>query len=49
LNAGEVYDLDDDGYNRDNGRTVEVPNELEDAARRGAESCPDQAIRIMRQ
>lgn len=42
-----VYTLDSDGFNAVPGVEVEVPAGLEDRARRGAESCPDQAIRIL--
>jgi ferredoxin len=45
--AGHVYDLDDDGFNVDAGKTVEVAPELADAAELGAEGCPEQAIRVI--
>lgn len=45
--AGSIFGLNDDGYNRDTGRTVEVPAELEAAARTGATACPEQAIRLL--
>ncbi|MCW2583410.1 MAG: ferredoxin [Klenkia sp.] len=45
--ASTVYALDEDGYNRDTGRTVEVPPGLEGPARTGAAACPEQAIRLL--
>jgi ferredoxin len=42
--APEVYDCDDDGYGTE--RFTEVPGELEEAARRGANNCPEDAITI---
>ena len=47
LTSGDVYDIDDEGYNRDSGNTVYVAEGREASAQRGAESCPDQAIRIL--
>jgi ferredoxin len=41
----EVYVLDERGYN-DVPDDYEVPPELEDAARRGAEACPEEAIAV---
>jgi ferredoxin len=41
----ELYLLDDDGYSAIGD--VEVPPELEDAARRGADACPERAISIV--
>lgn len=43
----QVFGADDDGFNRDSGRTVDVPPELEQAARDGAGVCPEQAIAIL--
>ncbi|SHN39952.1 ferredoxin [Cryptosporangium aurantiacum] len=40
--APEVYDLDDDGYALP--LDGEIPPELEEKARDGAESCPERAI-----
>ena len=40
----DVYDLDDLGFCA--VRTLEVPVELEDQARRGADGCPERAISI---
>lgn len=45
LNAPEVFQLDDLGYN--NCGEFEVPVHLEDAARDGAASCPEGAIKII--
>jgi ferredoxin len=42
--APEVYQLDELGYNKMDGR--EVPPGLEDAARRGAAICPESAIQL---
>jgi ferredoxin len=43
--ASDLYVLDDDGYSA--VEDVEVPAGMEDAARRGAAVCPEQAIRIV--
>jgi ferredoxin len=45
--APEVYRKADDGTNADAGHTVEVPSDLEQAARDGASSCPESAIMLM--
>jgi ferredoxin len=42
--AGEVYEADDDGYCAT--RSLDVPPELEQAARTGARNCPERAITI---
>jgi ferredoxin len=42
--ASEVYDLDDDG--RSVLRFEELPIDLHDEARDGAEACPQRAITI---
>ena len=44
LRAPQVYELDDEGYNR--MAPFEVPPGLESEARLGARSCPELAIRI---
>jgi len=44
--APEVYRKADDGTNADTGKTVEVPADLERAARDGADSCPESAIML---
>lgn len=44
--AGEVYSLDDDGYNVARGSYVEVPPGLEEKARYGAKVCPERVITI---
>lgn len=41
----EVYELDDDGYSA--VTEVDVPERLEQAARRGASSCPERAISVV--
>ena len=43
--APEVYVLDDNGYLA--AEEIEVPPGLEDAARLGAASCPEEAISIV--
>ncbi len=43
--APEVYVLDDNGYLA--AEEIEVPPGLEDAARLGAASCPEEAITIV--
>jgi len=42
--APDVYTLGDDGYN--NTPSGDVPEERQDAARRGAEACPERAIHL---
>lgn len=44
--APDVFTLDDDGFNVDAGRTVDIPEHLEAAARAGASACPESAIQI---
>lgn len=44
--APDVYSLDDDGFNQAVGRFAEVEPGLEQAARTGASSCPEAAIRL---
>ncbi len=44
--AGDVYELDDDGYNLHRGGFVEVPPGLEESARYGAKVCPERVITI---
>ena len=44
--AGEVYDLDDNGYALHRGETVDVPTGLEAKARYGAKVCPERVILI---
>jgi ferredoxin len=44
--AGDVYELDDNGYNLARGGFVEVPAGLEDTARLGARVCPERVITI---
>ena len=43
--ASEVYDVDDDGFNAMS--ETEVPPGLEELAREGASSCPEQAIKLI--
>jgi ferredoxin len=42
--AREIYELDDNGFNA--LTVLEVPPELEEAAIRGADACPERAITI---
>lgn len=42
--APEVFDADDDGYGL--ARSEHVSPDLEDAARRGAANCPEDAIQV---
>jgi ferredoxin len=44
---GEVYGDDEEGFNKDRGETVEVPEGLEAPARLGAQLCPEGAITII--
>ena len=45
--APDVYDLDDNGYNKRRGEQYNVPAGAEDDAQIGAASCPEQAITII--
>jgi ferredoxin len=45
--APDFYRLDDNGYNADRGKTMDVPAALQAAARLGAARCPERAIRII--
>jgi ferredoxin len=45
--APEFYKLDDNGYNADRGKTLDVPAGLEAAARLGAKRCPERAIAMI--
>jgi ferredoxin len=47
MTAPEVFHGDDEGYNTPQGVEVEVPSELEEQAREGAEMCPDAAIQVL--
>ncbi|MFD9666305.1 MULTISPECIES: ferredoxin [Rhodococcus] len=44
--ADDVYELDDNGYNVDINRTVDVAPGQEASAVLGAHSCPERAIEI---
>jgi ferredoxin len=46
--APGVFEADDDGFNAERGSEGEVEPGREDTAVLGAESCPEQAIRIVR-
>ncbi len=45
--SAEFYRLDDNGYNADRGKTLEVPAGMQAAARLGARKCPERAITIL--
>lgn len=45
--ANDVYSLDNNGYNADRGKTIEIVPGKEAAARLGAERCPERAITII--
>ena len=45
--APEVYELDDDGYNAQRGGVIDVNPAHADAARFGAENCPEAAITLI--
>ena len=46
--APKVFNLsDEDGYNADRGKTIEVPPGEEANARLGSKSCPERAITIV--
>jgi ferredoxin len=44
--APDVYALDDDGFNADAGRTVDIVEGKESAAQDGARGCPESAISL---
>jgi len=44
--APDVYRGDDEGYNAVQGVSTDVPPDLEESARRGAQVCPESAILI---
>ena len=45
--APAFYKLDDNGYNVDRGKTLDVQSDLESAARHGARRCPERAISLI--
>ncbi len=46
--APNVFRLnDEDGYNADRGKTIDVPAGEEDNARLGVKSCPERAISVV--
>jgi ferredoxin len=45
--APTVYKLDDNGYNADRGKTLDIPAEQAGAARKGAKLCPERAITLI--
>ncbi len=42
--GASAYTLDDNGYNAERGKTIIIKPGNEDAARMGAEACPERAI-----
>ena len=46
VEAPEVFDIDDAGFNTMVGRETECPPGLEEQARRGAAICPERAITL---
>ena len=47
LLAPDVFEMDDDGLNRDVGRVVETDDAHLQDVTAAARSCPEQAIRVM--
>ena len=47
VTAPDVFGPDDEGLNRDIGKTVEADDRHLPAAQAAARNCPDQAIRVM--
>lgn len=45
--APDVFVPDDDGFNRDVGRTVEIDDAQLSAVQAASRSCPEQAIRVL--
>lgn len=45
--APAVYAPDDEGYNAARGQVLEIADEHEALARRGAKGCPERAITII--
>jgi ferredoxin len=45
--ASEVYGSDADGFNRDRGQTIDVPEGCEQAALLGVHTCPEKAIDVL--
>jgi len=45
--APDVYKLDDNGYNADRGKTLDIAPGHEAAARKGAKLCPERAITLI--
>lgn len=45
--APDVFEPDDEGYNAQRDRPIDVPPEQETAARYGARSCPEGAISVV--
>lgn len=46
--AGDVYTVDEVGYNLYRGQTIDVPLGLEEAAKLGIRVCPEGAITVDR-
>lgn len=45
--APDVYEADDEGYNARRGSVVDVPDDQEEPARSGAQSCPEGALTVI--
>ena len=45
--AASVYTLDDNGYNAERGKVIQIKAGSEEAARLGAEACPERAIKLI--
>lgn len=45
--AGEVFELDNEGFNTVRDAEIEISPELAEQAKYGALGCPEQAIRII--
>jgi ferredoxin len=45
--AAQVFQSDSDGFNKDRGCTIDVPEGCEEAALLGAQTCPEKAIDVM--
>jgi ferredoxin len=43
----ELFEADDDGFPVQRGQDVDVPADLEGAARRAIDNCPEGAISIV--
>jgi len=44
--APDLLSYDDEGFPKENGKTIDVPAGMEESAREAASSCPEGAITI---